>query len=466
MLLNQAQSQTEQNAHHGSHNGDESSFEHKHIGNLLFGSTEIAQRDGILTLVDNQHGEGTNDVETGNEQDEREENIGNQLLHFHDAERVFLLLIAVHHLEFIAQLLLKFLLRLVDIRTALQCQFHSCHIALSLKEPTSKTDVRDSVAIIIFSLANGKCHTWRIEFLVVKTTRRVIEVDALTFSRRINLNRWKISAQAQRSQKIHTQHTIINDICTKLEGTIAITNSILVNQILEIVVHPLDGRHHLSVIHGEQRIVFQRLTINGNQWVLLQFLQLGFISCHVFPVHWYHLQLRVESREKSSHHVLKPVEHRKDTNHRRSSYGNTTHGDARDDIDGCMRLLRNEVSLGYVEGKRHLLFQQIVNVLDIVERIVEEELQFRNDTKLMTFERTQLVTNGTCLFVHVLQDFLCTIRREHAQVCLCHTEVGAHAHHTHRDQQTMCLASLFLENCAQILLNQSSNLILSCCFHF
>ena len=263
----------------------------------MFGSTEVAQRDGILTLVDNQHGEGTYDVETGNEQDECEENIGNQLLHFHDAERVLLLLIAVHHLEFIAQLLLKFLLRLVDIRTALQCQFHSRHIALSLKESASKTNVRDSVAIIIFSLANSKCHTWRIEFLVVKTTRRVIEVDALTFSRRINLNRRKIGAQTQRSQKIHAQHTIINNICTKLEGTIAITNSILVYQILEIVVHSFDSRHHLSVIHCEQRIVFQRFTINGNQRILLQLLQLGFIGCHILPVHWYHFQLRVKSRE-------------------------------------------------------------------------------------------------------------------------------------------------------------------------
>jgi hypothetical protein len=62
-----------------------------------------------------------------------------------------------------------------------------------------------------------------------------------------------------------------------------------------------------------------------------------------------------------------------------------------------------------------LLFQQVVDVLDIVERVVDEELQFGDDAELVALERTQLVADGACLRVDVVEQFLCPGRREDAE---------------------------------------------------
>jgi len=84
----------------------------------------------------------------------------------------------------------------------------------------------------------------------------------------------------------------------------------------------------------------------------------------------------------------------------------------------------------------------------------------------MPFQLAQLKAHLRRMVIDVLQHLLRPLRREDAQISLRHTQVRAHPHHTHTHQQIPRLPRLRLKDIAQIFLNQTRNLILSCCFHF
>lgn len=111
-----------------------------------------------------------------------------------------------------------------------------------------------------------------------------------------------------------------------------------------------------------------------------------------------------------------------------------------------------------------LLIKQTVDVLNIVEGVIDEELEFWDDAKLMAFKVAKSEANLTCLSIDVLEYLLCLVGWEDTEVCLCNREVWADTNYRHRDKDTACLACLLLEDCAEVFLNETSNLILSCCF--
>lgn len=78
-----------------------------------------------------------------------------------------------------------------------------------------------------------------------------------------------------------------------------------------------------------------------------------------------------------------------------------------------------------------LLLKQIVDVLNVVERIVDEELEFWDDAKLMTFEIAESKANLACLCIDVLKQFLSLVGWEDAEVCLSYREVWTYAYHAH-----------------------------------
>ena len=93
--LSPAQCQATYDAQQGSNAGDEPPFEEEDLTNLAVVGSEGAQGGDIFLLLNHQHGEGADDVEGGDEENEREEEVGNELLDLHNAEGVCLLLIAV-----------------------------------------------------------------------------------------------------------------------------------------------------------------------------------------------------------------------------------------------------------------------------------------------------------------------------------------------------------------------------------
>ena len=94
---------------------------------------------------------------------------------------------------------------------------------------------------------------------------------------------------------------------------------------------------------------------------------------------------------------MEAIEDRERAHQSQCSQRHATHGDSRDDVDGVVRLLGEEVTAGYVECAVHdaILFQQLINALQVVERVVNEELQFGDDAQLMAQATTQLITDST-----------------------------------------------------------------------
>ena len=111
------------------------------------------------------------------------------------------------------------------------------------------------------------------------------------------------------------------------------------------------------------------------------------------------------------------------------------------------------------------LFQQPVNVLGIVQRVVHEELEFGDDAQLVACAQTELETNLPHIGVDVVADFLCPFAGEDAQVSAADAHVGADAADTHADEHTTGGLSLALKDVAEFLLDEACNLILTCSFH-
>ena len=103
LLLQPAEQQSDGNTQDCSDGTDHSSFEKEDTCNLTVGSAQITECHYIVTFVDDEHRQRSDDVKTGYHQDKSQKNIGNEFFYFHDAERVLLLFIAVAHQELVAR---------------------------------------------------------------------------------------------------------------------------------------------------------------------------------------------------------------------------------------------------------------------------------------------------------------------------------------------------------------------------
>ena len=101
---------------------------------------------------------------------------------------------------------------------------------------------------------------------------------------------------------------------------------------------------------------------------------------------------------------------------------------------------------------RSVAFQQLVDVLDIVQRVVYEEAQFWNDAQLLAQTLAKVESHGLHVGIDILQQFLSTCGREDAQVDGSHTEVGTDAYVGHRDEHPVGGLRLTLEDLTQLLL--------------
>ena len=75
LLLQPTEKQPQENAQDRSKETDQTPLEKEDATDLLVGSSKIAQGDDIVFLVDNQHRQRADDVETSHDQDESEEDI-------------------------------------------------------------------------------------------------------------------------------------------------------------------------------------------------------------------------------------------------------------------------------------------------------------------------------------------------------------------------------------------------------
>ena len=111
------------------------------------------------------------------------------------------------------------------------------------------------------------------------------------------------------------------------------------------------------------------------------------------------------------------------------------------------------------------MLQEFIDVFNIIQRVVDEELQLRNDTQLLSHACAQFVANLPLVVIDVLHNLLGAFAGEYTQVSTTDAKVGTYAAGAYTNQHTTHGAGLLLEDIAQLLLNESGNFILSCCFH-
>ena len=136
----------------------EASLEEEDADDLCILRPEVAQGAYVVFLVDDEHGDGADDVEAGYQEDEGEEEVGDELLHFHDAEHVFLLFVAVLHGEVFAQQGFDVAPCLADVGALFQLQFDGRHPSLLPEEVAGEAQGGEDVVGIVFGLLHGEDH--------------------------------------------------------------------------------------------------------------------------------------------------------------------------------------------------------------------------------------------------------------------------------------------------------------------
>ena len=104
-------------------------------------------------------------------------------------------------------------------------------------------------------------------------------------------------------------------------------------------------------------------------------------------------------------------------------------------------------------------------MVNVVERIVDEEFQFGDDAQLIAQATAQLVTQFAHIAVDVLKDFGRTLRWKDAEIAATHAEVGADTYGADRHEYAVETGCLFLEYIAQFLLDEARDFLLSSGIH-
>ena len=81
----------------------------------------------------------------------------------------------------------------------------------------------------------------------------------------------------------------------------------------------------------------------------------------------------------------------------------------------------------YIYVIRSLFFQQLINVCRVIQRVINEELQLRNDAQLMANTVSQLKAYSFHVVIDVLHDLFASFRRENAEINTSVAHVGADA---------------------------------------
>lgn len=91
-------------------------------------------------------------------------------------------------------------------------------------------------------------------------------------------------------------------------------------------------------------------------------------------------------------------------------------------------------------------------MFNIVQRVVNEETQLRDDTQLVANPRAQLIAYLFLVLVDILHNLLAPFAGEDAQVCRADAQVRTHPHPCHTHHHPMHATGLLLENHTQLLL--------------
>ena len=180
----------------------------------------------------------------------------------------------------------------------------------------------------------------------------------------------------------------------------------------------------------------------------------------------------VHRREFFFYEPMKAIEHTQHTHQRSRGHHHPQHRDNGDNVHRSVPFFGTQIAIGNMKRqvahrqKWALCFgvvgrcvlngvgsEQIVDVLNIVERIVDIEIQFRHLAQLIAHALRQVVAHRFGVGRNVVHNGIGLITGKHAQIHPSDAQVGRHSHgaHTHQHAGGFCgfqsknFAQLFLE---------------------
>ena len=164
--------------------------------------------------------------------------------------------------------------------------------------------------------------------------------------------------------------------------------------------------------------------------------------------------------------IREAVENRQQDDHRRHRNGHGHDAHAGDQIDHRVGLLRKEVTSCEPAGEHPvaallLLAEQLVDIVDILQRVVQKELNLGDGLQLVVDALSQTAAQQPVLLVEYGHHRRAAVEGEDADVDLRITEIGRDAHGRDRDHRPLQKRSgLLREDVGHVALYLSGNLLL------
>ena len=110
--------------------------------------------------------------------------------------------------------------------------------------------------------------------------------------------------------------------------------------------------------------------------------------------------------------------------------------------------------------------QQVIDIVDVVQRIIQEELQVGDHAQLVAFPCAQFVTYLPCPGTDHFEQGVLVFRGKKTEIDPGDGKVFGNADLGNRYQRAgKMIACLFLENSAEILLDEAGDFLLTSRFH-
>ena len=323
----------------------------------------MAQGFDVVALVDDEHGHGPDNVETGHEDDKRQEEIGHGLLNLHDAEGVGVLLVAVAHGEAPLGKVLQFGLGAADVGARFEREGYGGDAVGLLEEFAGKADGGDEIVVVVGALVHLEEDAGRLYVHHVETLHRVRQVDALAAAGRADGHGAVVDGAKLLCQS-DAGHTVFHVGGMGEEGTIVGArggDALDIGHLGEMVVHALDIDNHGAAHKKHHSLFLQAVGECLDAVVVAQAIEHLVLGIAEFSCHRAHLQLGVEMRVEPADEFAETIEDAQRAEQGHCSKGYPECRDSRNDVDGVVALLREEVAPRNEEGERHgeLAFENI-----------------------------------------------------------------------------------------------------------
>ena len=202
----------------------------------------MAERVHIAALVDDEHGDRTDDVETGHQQDKGKEQIGHGFLNAHDVEHLLLLFHAVQHGIAFAETAAQVALDALRIGSLAQTKFQRGDLALLLEKLLGKTERREQQGLVILPLVNVEAYAAGIDLCHIEALGRIDRIDTLAFAGSTDLKGAVIKRTYLLCQP-DARNAIVHTGGMKLPGTVAVKDGTDAGAVGVTVVHTFEGDH-------------------------------------------------------------------------------------------------------------------------------------------------------------------------------------------------------------------------------